>query len=177
MLVLAGLALLAFYQQHRPYLVQLLAVFLTASLVLAIRQNSWIWDGIIVVGLSIAVFQTWSEGKRPWAAVYLTTVLLALFNLFRKLRHLMPRQDVRQWPLTKGGFSGNYEDGGERVIYYGYEVGGSYYSGYVPGGSVLKLRLKSQLDPLKGKPAFIRYKPDQPEVSTVLKSDQPELPA
>jgi hypothetical protein len=80
---------------------------------------------------------------------------------------------MRQWPLTRGGFSGNYENGVEPVIYYGYEVRGSYYSGFVPG-SVLGIRFKSELDNLKGKPALIRYKADQPEISTLFKSDQIE---
>jgi len=76
--------------------------------------------------------------------------------------------------MTRGGFSGNYEDGGSRVVYCGYKVAGSYYSGFIVVGSTLKMKLKSQFDALKGKPAFVRYKPGQPEISTLLKPDQIE---
>jgi len=83
-------------------------------------------------------------------------------------------RNTKHWPLTKGVFSGNYEDGGERVIYYGYKVGDSHYSGFVAAGSTISRDLKSRLDALKGKPALIRYKPDQPEISTLFQSDQIE---
>ncbi len=68
-------------------------------------------------------------------------------------------------------------DGADRIVHYGYQVGGSYYSGSVVAGSTLSNGLKDRLDVLKGRPAVIRYKPDQPEISTLFKSDQSEIPA
>ncbi len=111
-----------------------------------------------------------------WVIAGVAGVLFGGVVLIRKLRFQMLFRRAQDWPLTKGGFSGNYEDSGGRVIYYGYQVAGGYYSGVV-SGSMLKMRLKSQLDSLKGNPAFIRYKPDQPKISTLLGSDQIQFPA
>ena len=131
---------------------------------------------IIFLGLMLDVRQSWARGEIFLGVCFGALILFGIVRLVRERRFQQQFQGAKLWPLTRGRCSGNYEDGSQRVVYYGYEVAGSYYSGSVVAGSTLELRLKSQLDALKGTPAFIRYKPDEPEISTLLKSDQIELP-
>jgi hypothetical protein len=169
----AGTLLLLTYQwHHERWLVVLGTVAAAACLTIAIDRRSLLWDGICILGLSLAMFRCWNEPV--WTVVYAAVGAFGLVQIFRKTRFRNQFRDAKHWPLTKGGFSGNYEDGGDRVIYYGYKVGDSHYSGFVVAGSTLIRGLKSRLDDLKGRPAFIRYKPDQPQISTLFKSDQLE---
>jgi len=129
---------------------------------------------LIMFALVLDLHQAWLKNDTFWEICGLATVLFGGVQYVRRFRVQRQFRDAEHWPVTKGGFSGNYEDGDSRVIYYGYQVNGSYYSGFVAAGSTLSKGLKSRLDALRGKPALIRYKPDQPEISTLFKSDQIE---
>ena len=129
---------------------------------------------MLTVALVVNLYQSWMKKEIILGICWAAVILFGVVAYIRKLRSQRQFRDAKHWPLTKGGFSGNYEDGGERVIYYGYKVGDSHYSGFVAAGSTLSRDLKSRLDALKGKPALIRYKPDQPEISTLFQSDQLE---
>jgi hypothetical protein len=169
-LAIAIMLLFAFTLWRNVLLVQLASILLALSLVLAINRRSWLWYGIVLFGLSTGAYQAWTHQERFWASLYGITVAYGLIQLFRRMHSL---RGIRQWPLTKGGFAGYYGLGGERVVQYTYEIGGSYYSGSIPA-SLLQIS-KSQLDVLKGRAAFIRHKPEKPEISVILRTDQAEL--
>ena len=128
----------------------------------------------LTVALVLDLYQSWMKKETFSGICWAAVILLGVVAYIRNQRLQRQFKDAKHWTLTKGGFSGNYEDGGDRVIYCGYQVAGSYYSGFVAAGSTLTTGLKSRLDALKGKPALIRYKPDQPEISTLFQSDQLE---
>ena len=55
---------------------------------------------------------------------------------------------------------------------YSYAVNGEYYSGFHDKYFFRERSAQRYVDELKGKPAFVRHKANNPEVSTVLREDQ-----
>ena len=172
-LVLAAILLLAFALWRVVWLVELASFLIALSLAIGIGRRSWLWYGIVLFGLSTSAYQAWSKTERFWASLYVVTIAYGLTQIFRRI--YLARQ-VQQRPLTKGEFTGHYGVGSQRVVYYSYEVEGGYYSGCTSSSS-LQLPVKSDLDVLKGRPAFVRYRPNRPEISVILWTDQAELPA
>lgn len=161
-------------QHHQRWLLIVATSIGALFLLLLMRFNRWLWYTLIIACVAGASQSSWRRGELLWAILYAVTVAFGLVQIFRAAQFSRQFAGARDWPLAKGGFSGSYVDGENRVIYYGYKVNDSHYSRSVVAGSSLKKGLKARLDALKGKPVFVRYKPDKPEISTLFSSDQTE---
>ena len=141
-------------------------------LLLLMRLNGWLWYTFIIFCIGGASRDSWRRGELLWAVLLAGTVAFGLFQVFREIRFHRQFKDAPHWPCAQGAFSGNHVDKGNRVLFYVYEVNYSHYVGSVVAGSMLKKGLKARLESLVGKPVIVRYKPDKPEISTLLSSDQ-----
>jgi hypothetical protein len=87
---------------------------------------------------------------------------------------------ARSWPMSQGKIEfGTVIQ--QRTLYfsyylaqtaYPYAVNGEYYSGYYEKMFLRESSSVKFADELKGKSAFVRHKPSQAEVSTLLREDQ-----
>jgi hypothetical protein len=79
----AGTLLLLTYQwHHERWLVVLGTVAAAACLTIAIDRRSLLWDGICILGLSLAMFRCWNEPV--WTVVYAAVGAFGLVQIFAK---------------------------------------------------------------------------------------------
>ena len=87
---------------------------------------------------------------------------------------------ARSWPLCQGRiesglvlqYSANYFNYYSAQLAYSYSVNGEYYSGFHSKFFFRKSSAQCFVDELKGKPTFVRHKPNNAEISTILREDQ-----
>jgi hypothetical protein len=168
---------LAYHWHLERWVIVLASLAAAICLALAIDRHSLAWHGLGILTLFLSSVRCWRHGDILWAIVSAGAAIFGLVQFFRRLQSSGQFEGAQEWPLTKGEWVRSYVQDDARVICYQYQANGSYYSGTQAAGSPFSSELASRLDALKGKPAFIRYKPEHPEISTILKSDQPELPA
>ena len=82
----------------------------------------------------------------------------------RALSGRLSSKQASSWLLAQGKIARTYRAGDDWETYYTYQVDGSYYSGYFSSSSFPVER--------QDKAILIRYKPEQPETSFFLDSDQ-----
>ena len=177
--LLAATLLFVYRQNHQR-------IFLIASLYLVTAAGTvallfWVfWPrrsrqfrifGAILAFAYLSV-RWWVKGDHFWSLVACLSVAMGIAQYFRERRRLSLFKDCRSWPLAQGKWGQHYISNDSRVICYEYDVNGTYYSGIHNAGSMLAVGLKSSLDDLRDKPLLVRYKREEPELSTVLKSDQ-----
>lgn len=102
-----------------------------------------------IFGLSVAAIDTAIGANRA----------IAKWLLLRQASH---------WPLANAQLLRGDPDPDVREIHYSYQVNGAYYS----GSFWLKKFKKMSLSELASRSVLIRYKPDSPEISFLLDSDQ-----
>jgi hypothetical protein len=90
------------------------------------------------------------------------------------------RSGARSWPMSQGQieFGTVVERDVRYVTYYiaqmsySYAVEGDYYSGFYEKAFLRQESAQKFTDELKGKPAFVRHKPNSPATSVILREDQ-----
>ncbi len=126
-LVVGAVVLLLTYRGYHERRLLLGGVYLlTAAGVLAqlfwLMRYRLLWIASLTVAYAFMSPGWWAKGEMFSVVCGGAVVVFGVVQFFRGLRYKEQLKDARKWPLTKGGFSGNYEDGEGRVIYYGYQV-------------------------------------------------------
>jgi hypothetical protein len=92
----------------------------------------------------------------------------------------LKKLNARSWPICQGRIEfGTVIEHRTRYfsyysgqLSYSYSVSGEYYSGFHDKLFFRESSAERFIAELKGKPTFVRHKPSNPEVSTILREDQ-----
>jgi hypothetical protein len=118
----------------------------------------------------------------PWDYVWiLKDVALLLVSLGTAAWAWFRTRHAYSWPSAHGTIMGSYVERGvdslirpwTAAFSYSYSVNGEYYSGFHRLAARSERRAEEKIAGLKNTMIVVRYAPNQPDLSKILKSDQP----
>jgi hypothetical protein len=127
----------------------------------------------------------WRVRALQYATEVVFSVLVVIFSgaawVIRKVATLYRNSRSEHWPMTNGAITtcdvktwhGRFTDYAIGTFGYSYRVNDDYYAGYYSSQFYDEQRAWEFIDARREKQLLVRYKADDPAVSSVREQDQP----